>query len=73
MFFIIIQRNEGVILYDLFIAPAPNIMQVIMLEIFECSEVKKQQNGHYFAVGHFAGTITALFSVFGQHLEFLIS
>ena len=27
-----------------------NIMQVVMLEIFERSEVKEQQNGHDFAI-----------------------
>ena len=28
-----------------------DIMQVVMLEVFKCSEVEEQQNGHDFTVG----------------------
>jgi hypothetical protein len=45
-------------------------MQIEMLEIFESSEVKEQQNGHDFTVGHFTGAITALSAIFRQDVEF---
>jgi hypothetical protein len=41
-----------------------------MLEIFEVSDVKKQQNCDYFTVGHPAWTIPVPSAVFGQFLEF---
>jgi hypothetical protein len=47
-----------------------DIMQVIMLEIFETSEVIRHQNGNNFAVGHLAWAVTALFAVFRQNGRF---
>jgi hypothetical protein len=41
-----------------------------MLEVPECSEVKKHQNCHNFAPDHLAGTVSALFAVIRQDLEF---
>ena len=49
-----------------------NVMQIKMLEIFEGSEVKKQQNCHNFAVRHFASPIALFFTIFdGQYFVFL--
>ena len=38
-----------------------NVMQVVMFEVFESSEVKKKLNSHNFAVGHFTGANGAFY------------
>jgi len=41
-----------------------------MFKIFESSVMKKQQDGHNFTIGHFAGTITVFFTIFRSNLMF---
>jgi hypothetical protein len=43
-----------------------DVVQVKVLEIAESTEVVEHQDGHNFALGHFARTVTVLLSVFGQ-------
>ena len=57
----IVWQPFGELLFQMY----ANIMQVVMLEIFERSQVKEEQNGHDFAIRHLAGSISALFADIG--------